>query len=97
MTHREDLIDGLTVLFDEAVKAHHQAFLQTDGRDPQWADWYAHYSHNRIEALLDVEIPESELAGLLEDTEVLRQHEDPGAPWPRFTAEFFVERFEGEE
>lgn len=96
MTRRQNLIDALTVLFDETIKAHRQAFLPTNGRDPMWARWYAHYAHDRIEALLDVEIPESGLAGLMEDIDNLRQEAKPAVPWPRFAAEFFVERFEDE-
>jgi hypothetical protein len=96
MTDRQDLIDALETLFDETGKAHHQAFVATDGEDPTWAEWYAHYAHDRIEALLDIEIPESELARLFEDVEKRREREAPASEWPRYWAEFFVERFADE-
>lgn len=93
----QDLIDGLTVLFDETGKAHHQAFLRTDGEDSAWAKWYADYSHDRVEALLDIAIPESELAELFESVEARREREAPDAAWPRYYAVFFAERFGNEE
>ena len=93
MTRRQDLIDGLEALFDETGNSHHQAFVATDGEDPAWAEWYAHYSHDRIEALLDVEIAESKLAQLFEDIEKRRKREAPTSEWPRYYAEFFVDRF----
>jgi hypothetical protein len=93
---RQDLIDGLTALFDETGKAHHQAFIREDGEDPKWATWYADYAHDRIEALLDIEISDKELATLLEDIEERRARESPNAQWPRYYAEFFADRF-GEE
>jgi hypothetical protein len=97
MPDRQDLIDGLTALFDETGKAHHQAFVQSDDEDPEWAAWYSHYSHDRIEALLDIEIPESELAALLVDIEEARARHSSDARWPRFYAEFFADRFSDEE
>jgi hypothetical protein len=97
MAHRQDLIDGLTSLFDETGKAHHQAYVRTDGEDPRWTEWYAHYAHDRIEALLDVVIPESDLSRLLEDVEAGRKRSAPESKWPRYYAEFFVDRFGDEE
>jgi putative heme degradation protein len=93
---RQDLIDGLTALFDETGKAHHQAFIRQKGEDPRWASWYANYTHDRIEALLDIAIPESDLAALIEDIEERREREAPNARWPRFYAEFFADRFTDE-
>lgn len=89
----QDLIDGLTALFEETGQAHHQAFLSTDGEDPEWAQWYADYAHDRIEALLDIAIGETELAALLEDIEEQRGRDDPDSGWPRYYAEFFAERY----
>lgn len=92
MTHDSDLVEGLTALFDEAGKAHHQAFAATDGEDSEWAEWYATYAHDRVEALLDIQIPEDDLAALFQDVEERRRRE--GSPsWPRFYARFFAERF----
>lgn len=33
----------LAKLFQEAGKAHHEAFATTDGVDPEWPIWYADY------------------------------------------------------
>ena len=93
----QDLIDGLTALFDETGKAHQQAFIRQKGEDPRWASWYANYAHDRVEALLDIEISDRDLATLIEDIEERREREKPRAHWPRYYAEFFADRFADEE
>lgn len=97
MTHHDDVLVAMTTLLEETGKAHHQAFLSQDGDDPEWARWYADYAHDRIEALLDIAIGESDLAALFEEIEEQRRRDDPDAPWARYYAQFFTERYgEGE-
>ena len=38
-----DLTHSLENLFRETGQAHHQAFLSTNGADPDWPIWYAGY------------------------------------------------------
>lgn len=33
--------DALARLLMEAGRAHHQAYIETDGEDPEWPAWYA--------------------------------------------------------
>jgi hypothetical protein len=49
-----DLAQQLEELFREAGAAHHQAYIETDGADPEWPLWYADYLRERPGALLDV-------------------------------------------
>lgn len=92
MTEGRDLVAALTALFDETEKAHHPEFLDANGEDPEWAEWYARHTREKIEALLGIAIPESDLAVLLADVEERRGREG-GPPWAAYYARFFVERF----
>ena len=38
-----DLAGQLENLFHEVGEAHHQAYIETDGADPEWPLWYADY------------------------------------------------------
>ena len=38
-----DLTGQLEGLFREVGEAHHQAYIETDGADPEWPLWYAEY------------------------------------------------------
>ena len=45
----EAQVKQLAELFKQTGEAHHQAFLETDGEDPEWAIWYAGYLQDRLE------------------------------------------------
>ncbi len=59
-----ELIVELEALFRELGEKHHQAFRDTDGDDPEWPLWYAHWLMDRLPALLDAELTKSELVYL---------------------------------
>lgn len=88
-----DLIETLADLFSEAKRAHHQAFLETDGADPQWPRWYAAYLLDRLSAALGVSLTQDELASVLVMAEQERQASGPGADWPSDYARFLVKRY----
>jgi hypothetical protein len=85
-----DLAQQLEELFHEVGAAHHQAYIETDGVDPEWPLWYADYLRDKLGALLDASFTKSELVYLL----VLLSHEQPlsapGANWARYYAKFFI-------
>lgn len=85
-----DLARQLEELFHEVGAAHHQAYLETDGADPEWPLWYADYLRDKLGSLLDASFTKSELVYLL----VLLSHEQPlsapGANWARYYAKFFI-------
>lgn len=93
MTRRDDLLTALATLFEETGNAHKQAFLGTEPDDEERAAWYAHYAHDRLEALLDIDLPEGELTELLEAIEEQRSAEPRDRAWPDYYAEAFAERF----
>jgi hypothetical protein len=84
----ERLID----LFQTAASEHHRAFQESDGADPEWPQWYAMFLCERLEALLDAEYTESELASLILQVEEERRLKAPDADWPGYYARFFIQR-----
>ena len=48
-----DKITEIAALFSSAGKAHHQAYIETDGEDPEWPIWYANFLQAPLSLLLD--------------------------------------------
>ncbi len=44
----DDDAAAITALLQETGRAHHQAFLEVDGVDPEWPLWYAQHLHPRL-------------------------------------------------
>src|SRR5918999_5326174 len=89
MTETEaNLNQQLQELFREVSEAHHQAYIETDGVDPEWPLWYAEHLRERLGALLDASFTKSELVYML----ILVANEQPlrapGANWSRYYAKF---------
>jgi len=86
------LTQKVTDLFRAAGAAHHQAYLETDGADPEWPLWYAGYLGQPLGELLDTEFTQSELTYLLVLAEKTRQEAEPDSPWAEYYARFLIER-----
>ena len=86
----------LEALLTAAGPAHHQAFIETDGEDPEWPLWYAEYLQEGLSEALGAVLTKSRIVYLLIDAEQKRLAESPDAPWPVFyAAEFERRRTEG--
>jgi hypothetical protein len=92
MTDRA-LAQKIAELFQETGHAHHQAFIQTDGADPEWPLWYADYMREKLEALLNTQITRSELAHILATLDKKSNLRAPGEAWPVYYARSIVERY----
>lgn len=86
------LIDRVKALFVETAEAHHQAFIETDGADPDWPIWYANHMHDRITSLLDAKFTISELVYLIVWAEKERSLNAPDADWASYYTLFLLER-----
>lgn len=82
----EKRIKQLAELFKETGQAHHQAFIETDGEDPDWPIWYATYLHDQLTPFLAAPITRSRLVFCLVATDDEHRATDPDAPWPRYYA-----------
>jgi hypothetical protein len=89
----DDLAETLAMLFDDTGHAHHQAFIATDGVDADWPLWYAEHIHARLADLLEASFTKSELVYLLVTADRDLKSVAPGAHWPTFYANFFLDRY----
>jgi hypothetical protein len=83
----------LADLFQETGEAHHKAFAETDGDDPEWPIWYAEFVHDDLAKLLDATFTKSELVYLLVLADNDRRAISPGSDWTAFFAMFFMDRY----
>ena len=51
----------LAALLLKASHAHHEAFKEVDGDDPEWPLWYAEYLQESLPALLGVKLTKSRI------------------------------------
>ncbi len=93
MTPDPGLTDRLAAVFRETGEAHHQAFIRTDGEDPEWPLWYADYLIGKLPKLLHTSFTKSELVYLLMRLSKEQPREAPGADWKRYYARFFAENY----
>jgi hypothetical protein len=84
---------ALKELFDAAAEAHHRAFINVDGADPDWPLWYADYVHERLTAILGARPTKSELVYLLVALDREVQREAPGANWQNYYARALTQRY----
>ena len=82
----------LIAFFRETRRAHHRAFLATNGADAEWPIWYADTMQARLNGLLQAICTRSELVYLLVMVEKERLRAAP-AHWAEYYADFFVERY----
>ena len=89
----EDRIQALAELFQETGHEHHQAYLETDGADPDWPLWYADYLVDRLGEHLDASFTRTQIVVLLVELERLQQATAPGSNWMRFYARVLINRY----
>ena len=73
-------------LLDEAAVAHHEAYIETDGADPEWPLWYASYLVNRLSKNAMFTGTRSELVYWLVRLDREYAEADSAIPWARFYA-----------
>jgi hypothetical protein len=93
MVPDSDLLARLEGLFREVSEAHHRAYIETDGADPEWPLWYAEHLRERLGTELDAGFTKSELVYLLFLVANEQPLRAPGADWARYYARFFVELY----
>jgi NAD(P)H-hydrate epimerase len=83
----------LADLLRETGEAHHHAFIETDGADPEWPIWYADHLQERLSQQFEREVTQSELVYLfvLADREHRARASDQ--PWPEFYASVIVNEY----
>ena len=90
MNHQTQ-VERLAALFKQTGEAHHEAFLDTDGADPEWPLWYAEYLQHRLTPFLAVPLSRSRLVFCLIETDDEQRATEPDAPWPEYYARRVLE------
>jgi len=85
--------EALVALLTETSEAHHQAFTDADGEDPEWPMWYADYMIDELRELLGAPLTRSELICVLLNLYRLHQAEAPDATWQGYYADYMIERY----
>jgi hypothetical protein len=91
MAHKK-LATSLEKLFRQVGKAHHRAFRDSAGEDPEWPMWYAEHLHGELVNLLDPELSKSKLIYLLVVAEKKQSKKKPKGDWPKYYANFMLKR-----
>ncbi len=77
----------LAQLIVETGEHHHQAYLESDGVDPEWALWYAGHLQTRMWDRAGTLPTRSQLVHLLLQGEADLAKEGSDTPWAEFYAE----------
>lgn len=77
-------------LFVETGHSHHQAFLATDGADPEWPLWYAQYLQGKVDSFLDASPTRSKLVQCLLNADEAYSSQARDQPWPEFYAKYMI-------
>ena len=89
----EAFLEKMESLLTETAEAHHEAYADSDGVDPEWPLWYAGYLQERLRTLLEAELTKSELVYLLLRLEKRQALEAPGGSWAHYCAHELVSRY----
>lgn len=88
------LTQQLVDLLQESAHAHHQAFIETDGVDPESPLFYADYLHKKLAKLLNTTFTKSELVYLIVLLEKERASKAPKGDWIQYYADFFTQNYD---
>lgn len=84
-------IQQIADLLEETGHAHHRAFVETDGADPEWALWYATHLQKPLSDLLNREFTQSLI--VYELVRMDRTAEVGNAPWPEVYAMELMDKY----
>ncbi len=85
-------VKEVTALLRETAQAHHEAFAEVDGADPDWPLWYAEHLAPRLRELLHTDLTVSELVHSL----IIADEAHPDdSDWAETYAALLVERHAG--
>lgn len=83
-------VEDLAALLEHAGRAHHQAFIEEDGEDPEWPLWYAEFLESRMTEVLGKELTRSRLVQCLLNAEEEHVSRGSAGPWPEFYARYIL-------
>ncbi|MFA9412252.1 MAG: glutaredoxin family protein [Deltaproteobacteria bacterium] len=87
----QNTVDQLAALFEQTGEAHHEAFRESDGEDPEWPIWYAEHLQDRLEPFLAAPLTRSRLVFCLIGADDEHRATESDTPWPEYYARRFLE------
>ncbi len=84
--------DEFADLLKRTGDAHHGAFEETDGIDPDWAQWYADHLHPELGDSLGRTLSTDEIADLLVAAQDALDASGADDPWPEYYAAHILAR-----
>lgn len=90
---RDEIRDRIATVLEAAGTAHHEAFIDTNGDDPEWPLWYARHLQEPLGELLGASFTVSSLTRIVQQLAEEHTAQDPDGPWPEHYAGQLVERF----
>jgi hypothetical protein len=89
------MAESLEEVLAAAGPAHHAAFVETDGDDPDWPLWYAEHTLEEVRALLGLsDLTLSRLTWAFVGAADAHAS-DPSTPWPAAYAAWFERELPG--
>lgn len=86
-------VQQIASLLEETQHAHHEAYLATDGYDPDWPLWYAGYLEDKLPPLLGVALTKSVLTYWMVRLDK-QQQEESADNWAQFYAQKLVDEYQ---
>jgi glutaredoxin len=83
--------DGVAELLAQIGRAHHEAFADTDGVDPEWPIWYADYARDKFADQFGLEFTRSQLIYCFMKADIEHKARSPESNWSDFYADEIVE------
>lgn len=81
---------ALADLLAETGQQHHQAFIETDGADPEWPLWYSEYLTGRIDGHVGTQPTKSRIVQCLMNAADAHAERGSDEPWATFYAAFIL-------
>jgi glutaredoxin len=87
----DTLTSRVAALLEETGRAHHEAFADSDGEDPEWPLWYANYSRDKLAEQFGLDYTKSKLIYCLMRADIEHRARAPATGWTEFYAQEMVE------
>ncbi|MBT4879860.1 MAG: hypothetical protein HOI80_01110 [Alphaproteobacteria bacterium] len=68
-------------ILEETGLAHHKAFIEAGGVDPDWSQWYANHALKPLNKALETDFTDQKLAEIFRDAAQDHDEEAPDIPW----------------
>ena len=88
-----DTVEQIATVLAAAGPAHHTAYIETDGDDPEWPLWYAEHVIEYLRTILQRPgLTVSRVVWAFVDSDESHRRDAPDTPWHGHYAERFADQ-----